>query len=357
MKRLLLIFSILISCTLLKAQEFVVDSFELLPEDNEARQNKVYDTNDVLCALIKVYVSNLPDLDFNSSYIIDKSDSKYNEGYYNVYVSKGIRSLDIKHGDYIPLKVNFKDFDVRLESGKVYALRLHTEGQKLKPTQTVVFQVMPNTATITIDGETFPLEKGTLQKEFLPGKYHYTISSECYNPLEGDLVVTDISQAQTVSEKLNPIMCDVEIQVLNNVKNAELIVDNRKKGAPGKLSLPMGWRNIRISADNWKEYKKKEWIEPGKKIQVTLEPKPVFPVVIRSGTGFKNPKLFINQKEVEGWKDDGKPVMVKRGKQHVMIVEQVEAVGSSSGVKYNKDGRSKSKFITFEPDMEPVTIY
>lgn len=333
-----------------KAQNLVVDSFKVLTDNNEILENPVYDSNDYICALIKVYVTDLPDLGFSSLNVIDPKNIKYQEGYYKVYVVDGTSGLEILHDDYFPVKINFmKDFGIGVEGGYVYELRLLTSGKKIKPTQTVVFHVMPGVGTIDIDGEQYILEKGTLQKEFLPGTHHYVITSDCYHPYENDFIVTDISEAQNVTAKLEPIMCDVDIELLTNAKNAKVIVDNRKKGAPGKMQLPMGWRIIRVSADNWKDFSKREWIEQGKVISVKLEPKTYFPVVINA-KGFKNPKLYINNKEVPGWQNNGKPIMVKGGKQYVSVIDQVMG-------KYGMtDGQNKSRYITFVPDMAPIEI-
>lgn len=356
MKRLAFLFVLCISCCVLKAQELVVDSFKLLPDDKEVLENPKYDGNDYICALIKVYVNDLPDLGFSSSYLIDRNDIKYNKGSYYVYVSQGIRSLDIKHGDYLPIKVNFEqDFNIPIEGGNVYALNLSTTGQKIKPTQTVIFHVIPRTGEISINGESFALDNGSLQKEFSPGTYDYTISSDCYYPVTKQFTVTDISQAQNVTEKLEPVMCKVFIGVQNDVKGAELSVDNRKKPSLGYVELPMGWRNILIKAPNWKDYKKKEWIEPGKEIKVKLEPKQYFPVVITHKGGYQNPVLYINNKEVPTWRNDGKPIMVKGGKQYVTIIEKLPSK-TSSGYSTTKDGRNNSKYVTFTPDMDPVSI-
>ncbi|RHP57187.1 hypothetical protein DXA74_16155 [Bacteroides sp. OF04-15BH] len=56
------------------AQELKVEKVTLLETDKEAEEKPQYDGNQQLCALLKVYVDSLPDVSFNSSYIIGKKN-------------------------------------------------------------------------------------------------------------------------------------------------------------------------------------------------------------------------------------------------------------------------------------------
>lgn len=364
MKRTFFVFAVLISIFNLQAQRLVVESFKELPV---ALEKKGYDPNDYLWALIIVNGDSIPDLVFNSSYIIEEDRSNALQGIYKLYVSKGLRTLEIRHDDYLPERLDLRegDYAQRLEPGKTYELKLITEGQKLKPTQTVIFDIKssedivknPEKGIIKIGNEKYAFTGGGLQMEFLPGIYEFEIIADYFHKKEGNFTVNDVSKPQNLPTiELDPIICEVEFVLLDQVKDPELIVDSRKKGKPGKVRLPKGPRKVRVRAANWQDfYDDNLFVEEGKKFQIKMEPKPVIPVVVYCDKSYQNPVLYIDEKAVSGWTNNGKAVNVPRGKHYVKVIEKIRT-DDSSGVPTYKDGRSKAKYIRFNPDMDPVTI-
>ncbi len=327
------------------AQELKVEKVTLLETDKEAEEKPQYDGNQQLCALLKVYVDSLPDVSFNSSYIIGKKNIKYIDGYYNVYVVGGINSIEMKHNDYLPASINFKrDFQVNIEGGKTYAINLKKSGMTQKKTQTVVFNMIPRTGKITVNGKTYPIEKGVIQTELLPGKYTYTAQSTYYEDKKGEFEVTDVSKSKIIPLKLKAYTAKVNF--VCNVPTAILYANNKKIGGPGLLEIPLGKHKVRVVAEDWKDYTQEIQFEKEgtQDLNVTLKPKPFIPVII-TGKGKGKMSLFIDNKEVPEWKNDGTPVKIKQGRHLITITCEQE-----------KDFETKEKVVRIDQNTPKIEL-
>lgn len=345
-KNLYLIILLLFLSVPVSAQELKVEKITLLETDKEAEIHPKYDGNKQPCALLKVYIDSLPDLSFNSSYIIGKKDIAYKNGFYNVYVVGGINSMEIKHKDYLPASVNFKkDFQINIEGGKTYGVYLKTTGLVQKKTQTVVFNMIPRHGNILINGKEYAIEKGVLQTELLPGNYSYTAKSTYYQDKQGSFEVNDISESKIIPIKLNAYTTNVKFEC--NVPSAILYVDNKKKGAPGIIALPLGKHKIRVVAEDWKDHTQELALEKEEEVtlNVTLEPKPYIPVIITTKNGFGVQALYVDNKEVPEWKNNGTPIKIKQGRHLITITCEEE-----------KDFESKEKVVRIDKETKKIEI-
>lgn len=324
LKKIYLLFLLSFLLSPLCAQELKVEKITWLENDNEAATKPQYDGNKQLCALLKVFIDDLPGIQFSSSYIIGKKNIQYANGYYNVYVVGNINSIELKHNDYLPTSINFKkDFNISIESGKTYGIYLKTSGIVQKKTQTVVFNMIPRTGTITVNGKDVQVNKGMAQMELQPGDYKYTAKSMYYTEKSGSFTVTDVSEVKVIPLKLKAIMGILDFKC--NVPTAMLYVDNKQKGSSGMIEVPLGKHKIRVVAEDWKDYTqelimKNEGITP---LKVTLEPKPFIPVVITC-KGQGNLTLYVDNKIVPDWKNDGSPVKIKQGKHLITVIRDTD---------------------------------
>lgn len=333
-----------LTCLSASAQELRVDKVTLLETDNEAEINPRYDGNGEICALLKVYVNDLPGLKFASGYVIDGGNIVYKAGYYAVYVAGGIRNIMFRHGDYLPVTINFKrDFQASIRGGKTYRVDVTTVGMVQKTTQTVAFNMLPREGSILINGEKHLVSEGMLQLELKPGNYSYTASADYSQVKEGTFTITDedISEVREIPLSLKPIMANVKF--ICNVPTAQLFLNNSNKGEPGMKSLPMGKHRIRVKAEDWKDYSREVIIDKveGQVLAVTMQPKSVVSIVVKVN-GTKTPFLFIDNKEVRGWKN-GKPFQVRTGR-HLITV--------TNGDSYNAS--TKERKVTVSPNMKPI---
>lgn len=117
-KQLLLVIIVLFS-TMVQAQELTVKSMTASPTDLSASQYRVADLNGSLCGLVKVQIA-ASGVKFEGNVI---GEPEFKTGEYWVYMSEGSYELHIKVPNYLPLELNFRDYDImRIESLCTYKL-------------------------------------------------------------------------------------------------------------------------------------------------------------------------------------------------------------------------------------------
>ena len=87
------------------AQEMTVMSFNSLPQDLSARTHPRTDLNGDPCALIKVQIPELNNINFEGWVI----DQKYTPGEYLVYVPANTKKIIVKHPNFLPLEYVFPE--------------------------------------------------------------------------------------------------------------------------------------------------------------------------------------------------------------------------------------------------------
>lgn len=329
------------------AQELKIKSVTLLDSDQYAVNNPKKDGNNRLCAVLKVYVDDLPGINFSSSYIMGKKDITYQNGCYIVYVADGIKKMTLKHNDYLSVTLDFKvKYNMDIQGGKTYAVYVEKEGLVQKKTQTIVFNMLPRDGIISIDGKDSQVEKGILQLELKPGKYKYTAKSQYYKSKEGFVEVSDISESRIIPVKLDPYTASVNFRC--NVPSAVLYVDNKKFGTSGIKNIPLGKHKIRVIADNYNYYSQYLSIENELPVDLSVELEPkLYAQVVIICNGCKTPSLFIDNKEVPTWRNNGKPIGVKIGKHLITIMNEKE----SSSLR-----DSKEKVVLIDHNTKKIVI-
>ena len=147
MKRILL----LILCCLavvneVQAQKLVVESMAASPTDISASQYMRKDLNGNPCALVKVQLA-AEGAKFEGN-IIKPVD--YKTGEYWVYMTEGSYMLSVKHPNFLPLRVNFRDYDISSVEGKAtYEMIL------LIPQGVSVVENKDESFTFTVNGVSF----------------------------------------------------------------------------------------------------------------------------------------------------------------------------------------------------------
>ena len=345
-----------LTCVSVSAQELKVDKVTLLEADDEAVTNPRYDGNGEICALLKVYVNDMPGLKFASSFVIDGGNIIYQGGYYAVYVANGIRNMMLRHGDYLPVTMNFRrDFQISIKGGKTYRIDVSTIGMVKKTAQTVAFNMIPREGSLLINGEKHSISEGMLQLELAPGDYSYIASADYYHKKEGTLRIKEeeITEVKELPISLKPMMANVNFTC--NVPTAKLYVKNAEKGGPGIKSLPMGKHRIRVKAKDWKDFTKEIIIDKaeGQELSVTMQPKSIVSIVVIVH-GITKPLLYIDNQEVKGW-SNGEPFGVKLGKHLITVLDGERVIYDlGSEMIYTKFWEDDVKVI---PNMEPIHIY
>lgn len=325
-----------LSSPFIKAQKLKIDKVALIEGDNSAVDNPHYDTNKNPCAMLKVYINDMPDLKFEGSYVMDKNNIKYTGGYYAVYVPAKAPKVEVRHSEFAPVTINFKDdFGIVIKGGNTYRVDLSTEGMP----RTVVFKMPQGKGKIVVDNQSHDVDNGGLQLELLPGEHTYTATAEYYRDSTGCFTVADKSDNQVVTLNLKPCMANVNF--ICNVPAAKLYVDSENKGLPGQKRLPMGKHRIRVVAKDCIDHTDNVLIdnESGFELNVRMQPKSVISVVIEA-EGFTSPSLYINNRLVPSW-ENGKEIKVERGTQLISVE--------------GKEG-SREKKVNIQLNMGVITI-
>ena len=109
MKRIVILMLLIVSALSVCGQELTVKQMEVAPMDLSASTQPWNDRNGNACALVKVQLAT-PGARFEGNVI---GDVEFKTGEYWVYMSEGSYMLNVKHASFLPLFVNFRDFDIK----------------------------------------------------------------------------------------------------------------------------------------------------------------------------------------------------------------------------------------------------
>ena len=174
-----------------QAQYLVVKNIEEDQTSIEARVNPRYDNNSNPCALIKFTIPGVADASFENPFVVDYFYSNYE---YNVYVSKGIKRIRVKHPLAYDLVIDFSKYGIQIESSRVYRVNLFLDGvTETLIEQEIDIKISPENALLVIEPigssnqEPFYYDEFNGRKELkLPiGNYKYIAMSAGYYKVEG----------------------------------------------------------------------------------------------------------------------------------------------------------------------------
>ena len=201
MKRIVLFCLLLIGDLSLQAQELTVKKMEVAPMDLSASTQPRNDLNGNPCALVKVQLATA-DATFEGNVI---GDVAYSQGEYWVYMSAGSYMLNIKHKSFVPLFVNFRDYDIKKVEGKTtYVLTLlMPQGSAVEKKQKLIINYSPASAIVLIDSKTYQGD-GHIEVELPVGSHDYQIAAIGYVTAEGSIKLNEYS-SRTITESLVPL--------------------------------------------------------------------------------------------------------------------------------------------------------
>ena len=150
MKRLLGLCWLLLASMNCLGQKLVVEGMETSTYDLTASTNRRLDLNGDPCALVKVCLA-CEGAEFEGNVL---GDVAYKTGEYWVYMSAGSYMLRVKHPNFLPLMVNFHDYDIM----RVEALQTYTLTLSLPATPNVQMPVA-DIETIHVNGVLFKMIK------------------------------------------------------------------------------------------------------------------------------------------------------------------------------------------------------
>ena len=185
----------------LQAQKLTVERMEVAPMDLSASTQPRNDLNGNACALVKVQLA-VEGVKFEGNVI---GEPAFKDGEYWVYMSAGSYMLNIKHKSFVPLFVNFRDYNIKRVEGKTtYLLTLlmpQTTAEEKKQKLTVNYS--PASAIVLIDSKTYQGD-GHIEVELPVGSHNYQIAAVGYVTAEGSVKLNEYS-SRTITEALVPL--------------------------------------------------------------------------------------------------------------------------------------------------------
>ena len=180
------------------AQELTVKKMEVAPIDLSASTQPRNDRNENPCALVKVQLAT-PGASFEGNVI---GDTEFKKGEYWVYMSEGSYMLNIKHSSFLPLFVNFRDYDIKRVEGKTtYVLTLlMPQAAATVKKQKLIVNYSPKDAIVTIDSESH-WGDGHLELDLDVGSHDYQIVAKGYEAVAGSVKLSE-NAPRTITEHL-----------------------------------------------------------------------------------------------------------------------------------------------------------
>lgn len=203
MNRLLLLFFHFLIISGVHAQKLTVEGMTLVEDDQSAVTEKKMDMGDNPCALVKVHLA-LEEVTFGGNVIPPVS---CRDGEYWVYMTEGSYLLQVKHPQFQPLMVNFRDYNIpKLMPLKTYRLTF-PQPQTQATTGTLQVNYEPSGSEVYIDG----MRQGVtplIKKGISPGPHKVVIKKKYRVTVRKDIIVTAGESLQLAGALKNPELKD-----------------------------------------------------------------------------------------------------------------------------------------------------
>jgi hypothetical protein len=306
--RLILLLVLLGFNTVSFANYFKIESFKAVPEDHDAQLAGRKDNNNQPCAIIKI-MTDIEGLTFESSTSLVGSVI-FMQGEYWLYVPKGEKKIKIIKEGFTTLEVNYTDYDIDIESSKVYVMELRSDDTPMDtpnikyPKGDIKIISNPSGANITIEEE--PLFKGFTPmtiRHHSPGVFKIKIEKEYYNSVTTVIQVLPDSTAN-ISVSLVHNAGFLKFRVNPPSPTSNIYIDGRLiQGLHEENLFPIskGVHKIEIMSQNMITQKRVVDVQLGKTDSVFVDLKPVVGrlIVNVSPSGTPKAEIWINEKKTQ----------------------------------------------------------
>ena len=242
MKRIHIILLFLTTIFCLQAQNMVVESFSLLPQDLTANVQGTsrFDQNTRKnAALIKIETTQKGFV-FEGGSLGFVGDPEYKTGEIWLYVPEGAKKLTLKHETLGILRDYY--YGISIQSGKTYLMKLST-GKVVSHVEHdlgvnyLTLTIEPANAEVYINGNMIDVDSEGVATASLPyGTHQYEVSAKMYKREVGNITIS--SEAST--EKVIKLQPDYSILNINsNPQGATVYIDDEKAGTTPVTTKPI----------------------------------------------------------------------------------------------------------------------
>ena len=345
----------------ISAQKLSVESFAIKANDLTARTQARQDVNGIDCALVKVQLA-ASGATFSGNVV---GDVKYNTSEYWVYIPQGSKRLNIRLEGYLPLEVNFEDYEVKpLESKAVYVMVVSgittspsIEAPRIK-TGWIILDSKPQGASVFINDEFVGNTPLTNYKQAY-GTYSYRVEHPNYHPSTGTLELNDGKLEKKI--ELKPAFGSIAITC--SITGANILLDGKatNKVTPCTLEeVPSGRHTITIQKDKYSPRQQSVNVEDGQTAQLSISLDARFAQV--SITSIDGAQIYCNGKQIgtskhvedmmEGYYD-----IEARMEHHNPVSKQIQVMaGEAQEITLKPTPIYGSLDITSTPHDADVTI-
>ena len=242
MKRYFTFISLFCVCFCLYAQNLIVKSINLRPQDARAASLARTDKNGKKCAIVRVGVVGVDDLVFPDA--VGNVEHSFSE--YVVYVSEGLKTLQYnnKAGKRLG-SVVFDDYDIEINSLASYDVIFESENHL----RSAIFSLYPKDARLIFNGKRVDVNEDGMAMINMPvGDYSYQISANGFESQSGTVSLIEDNISTLTNVNLQEILYPVKIQV--NTEDATVFIDDVPyvKNALNNLQLSGGKHSVRVTA-------------------------------------------------------------------------------------------------------------
>lgn len=261
MKKILLLFMMLCSYSAMYTQSLnvKVKEVKLRPTDSRASIQPREDKNGNKCAIIRVGVVGVDDLEFPDAV----GDVEYRLSEYVVYVPKGQNTFQYKNksGEIFGTIV-FDDYGLEIAYPSSYDVIFESDNHL----RSAIFAVQPSNARLLFAGEVVKVDADGMAMINKPvGDYTYTISADGFESQSGTVSLIEDEISTVTNVTLQEVMYPVKLNV--TPKDAMVFIDDIPYTTEDRkdLKLSGGKHSIRVTAANYADREKE--INVGKKTQ------------------------------------------------------------------------------------------
>ena len=219
-QRTIILIAMLASVLGVRAQKLTVDKMVAASRDLSASTYERKDLTGKPCGLVKVQLARAG-AKFQGNVI---GNAAYDTGEYWVYMSEGSYMLNVKHPDFVPLSVNFRDYGINGVKGRTtYILTLLMPQGREEKTQKFIINYSPASAMVIVDSK-IHRGQGRVEMDLPIGEHSYTIAEDGYDLVEGTVKLND-SSPREITETLTrtlPSARDVQTSSPSTLSNSAI---------------------------------------------------------------------------------------------------------------------------------------
>ena len=253
MRNKIFLFLLLLTAALpLSAQDLKVRSMVFAPMEQTANlaENLHKDLNGDYGGLVRVMLAT-PGATFEGWVL---HQEKHNASEYWVFMAKGSSRMKVIVPGFLPLEVNFKDYeDCVIQSKCTYVLTITVPQTGNVPVDDGMrylgLSVEPKNATVLVDNMAQVLDNGSVVVSLPQGTHRYQVSAPGYATEEGTVELKD--EKKNLEIKLKSLLATLRVECATN--GAQVFVNGQSKGtAPWSGTYPAGNYKVEARLDGYR---------------------------------------------------------------------------------------------------------